>query len=57
MIFNVEVLDILGRQIYNLQGSNSNEVYDLSILSNTAYIAKVTLSNGQVITKKAVKLH
>ena len=57
MIFNVEVLDILGRQIYNLQGSNSNEVYDLSILSNTTYVAKVTLSNGQVISKKAVKLH
>lgn len=54
-ISNVVILDILGREIYNLQGSNSTEVYNLSQLSNAAYIAKVTLSNGQVISKKAVK--
>lgn len=54
-ITNVEVLDVLGRQVYNLQGNNSVEIYDLSKLSNAAYIAKVTLSNGQVISKKAIK--
>ncbi|MBO6879982.1 hypothetical protein [Winogradskyella sp.] len=54
-ITTVEILDVLGRQVYNLKGNSSVEVYDLSRLSNTAYIAKVTLSNGQVISKKAIK--
>ncbi|WP_299365991.1 hypothetical protein [Winogradskyella sp.] len=54
-IKTVEILDILGRQIYNLQGTSSAEIYNLSKLSNTAYIARVTLSNGQVISKKAIK--
>ena len=56
-IDNVQILDILGRQIYDLRGNNSTEVYNLSKLSNAAYIAKVTLSNGQVISKKAIKQH
>jgi len=54
-IASVKIVDVLGRQIYNLQGSNSTEIYNLSQLSKAAYIAKVTLSNGQVITKKAIK--
>ena len=54
-ITNVVILDVLGREIYNLKGSNPRELYNLSRMSNTAYIAKVTLSNGQVISKKAIK--
>ncbi len=54
-IQHVEILDVLGRQVYSLTGNNSVEVYNLSKLSNAAYIAKVTLSNGQVISKKAIK--
>jgi hypothetical protein len=54
-IEKVEILDILGRQIYNLTGNNSVETYNLSKLSKAAYIAKVTLSNGQIISKKAIK--
>ncbi|WP_179021610.1 lamin tail domain-containing protein [Winogradskyella forsetii] len=54
-ISNVEILDALGRRIYNLKGSNATEVYNLSQLSQSAYIAKITLSNGQVISKKAIK--
>jgi len=54
-IQHVEILDVLGRQVYSLTGNSSVEVYNLSKLSNTAYIAKVTLSNGQVISKKAIK--
>ncbi|WP_296311915.1 T9SS type A sorting domain-containing protein [Winogradskyella sp. UBA3174] len=54
-ITNVKILDMLGRRVYNLSGSNSTEVYNLSKLSKAAYIARVTLSNGQVISKKAVK--
>lgn len=54
-ISNVEILDVLGRRIYNLQANSATEVYNLSKLSQAAYIAKITLSNGQVISKKAVK--
>ncbi|WP_407557031.1 choice-of-anchor D domain-containing protein [Winogradskyella sp. 4-2091] len=55
IITNVEILDVLGRRIYNLKGNSSTEVYNLNQLSQAAYIAKVTLSNGQVISKKAIK--
>lgn len=52
---NVTIFDLLGREIYNLPASQSREVYNLSQLGKAAYIAKVTLSNGQVISKKAIK--
>ncbi|MFC0603257.1 beta strand repeat-containing protein [Winogradskyella pulchriflava] len=54
-IINVEILDVLGRRIYSLKGNNATEVYTLSKLSKAPYIAKVTLSNGQTISKKAIK--
>ena len=54
-IAKVDLLDCLGRHIYSLTGSSSREVYTLSKLSKAPYIAKVTLSSGQTITKKAVK--
>ncbi|QXP80365.1 MULTISPECIES: choice-of-anchor D domain-containing protein [Winogradskyella] len=56
-IKHVDIMDVTGRIIYNLQGNNATEVYDLSKLSQAAYIAKITLSNGQVISKKAIKQH
>ena len=56
MIINtVDILDVLGRTIYKLTGQNSTETYNLSQLSQATYLARITLSNGQVITKKAVK--
>lgn len=54
-IKHVDIMDITGRRIYSLPGNNSIEVYNLSKLSMAAYIAKITLSNGQVISKKAIK--
>ncbi|MGJ8591239.1 MAG: T9SS sorting signal type C domain-containing protein [Aquaticitalea sp.] len=54
-IKSVEIIDLLGRTLYKLQGNGNTEIYNLSNLSQSAYIAKVTLSNGQVITKRAVK--
>ncbi|MFK7832929.1 MAG: lamin tail domain-containing protein [Winogradskyella sp.] len=56
-ITNVSILDITGRQIYDLKGNSAVEVYNLPALSKGPYIAKVTLSNGQVISKKAIKQH
>ncbi|WP_397363950.1 Calx-beta domain-containing protein [Olleya sp. R77988] len=54
-IKTVKIFDALGRLIYDLKGNNSIETYNLSNLSQAAYIAKVELSNGQLINKKAIK--
>ena len=56
-ITNVMILDLLGRTVYDLDGERSTEVYNLEKLDKSAYIARVTLSNGQTITKKAMKRH
>jgi hypothetical protein len=54
-IQQVVILDVLGREIYRLDGNSAVEIYNLDKLSSTAYIAQVKLSNEQVITKKALK--
>ncbi|QDO93386.1 choice-of-anchor D domain-containing protein [Formosa sediminum] len=54
-ISKVVIFDMLGRRIYSLNGNNSTEIYDVSKLSRTAYIAQITLANGQTISKKAIK--
>lgn len=54
-IKSVEIIDMLGRILYKFKGSNSSETYNLTNLSSTTYLAKVTLSNNQVLVKKAVK--
>ena len=54
-IKSVKLFDVLGRLIYDLKGSSHTEIYNLSNLSQATYIAKIELSNGVVVTKKAVK--
>jgi hypothetical protein len=54
-IKSVNIYDLLGRQLYQFKGENTSETYRLSHLNNSVYIAKVALSNGAVVTKKAVK--
>jgi len=54
-ISSVKIMDMTGRIIYQLKGSSSTEIYNLSKLSQSAYIAKVELSNGQTITKRTLK--
>ncbi|MCB0448120.1 MAG: T9SS type A sorting domain-containing protein [Gelidibacter sp.] len=54
-IQSVEIIDMLGRTLYQLKGTNATETYNLSNLSQAAYIAKVKLSNGQTIAKRAIK--
>jgi hypothetical protein len=45
----------VGREVYQLKGNGSVEVYTLDKLTKAPYIAQVQLSNGQIITKKAIK--
>jgi hypothetical protein len=52
---SIEIIDLLGRTLYRLEANGNSKTYNLSNLSQATYIAKVELSNGVVITKKAVK--
>ena len=52
---SIEIIDLLGRTLYKLTANGNSIIYNLSNLSQATYIAKVELSNGFVITKKAVK--
>ncbi|MCF1190513.1 choice-of-anchor D domain-containing protein [Mangrovimonas sp. AS39] len=54
-IDKVQIYDLLGRSLLTFKGNSSKEVLDLSSLSSSAYLAKITLNNGQEITKKAIK--
>ena len=54
-IQHIEILDQLGRRLYQLKGNSGIQIHELSKLSQATYLAQVTLSNGQVITKKAIK--
>ncbi|MBP0905778.1 T9SS type A sorting domain-containing protein [Mariniflexile gromovii] len=54
-IKSVQIFDMLGRQLYSFKGESTSETYKLSNLNNSVFIAKVALSNGAVITKKAFK--
>ena len=54
-IKNIKIIDLTGRVVYNLNGKNSSETFNLSNLGSSTYVAKITLSNNQVVHKKAIK--
>ena len=54
-INTVSIFDLLGRQLYAFKGQTNSETYNLSNLNRSVYIAKVALSDGTTITKKAFK--
>jgi hypothetical protein len=54
-IKNIQIIDLLGRTVYTFKGSSNTETFSLSNLSRSAYMARVTLSNNQIIVKKAIK--
>ncbi len=54
-IKNISIIDLLGRTIYTIKGNNYTELVNLSRLSKAMYIAKLELSDGTVIIKKALK--
>lgn len=51
---SVELMDMSGRRLNQLEGIYSTEIYDLSHLSHAAYMARIELSNGQIITKRFI---
>ncbi|MFT5215131.1 MAG: hypothetical protein ACI83H_000238 [Glaciecola sp.] len=52
---SIEIVDLLGRTLYKLGAQGNSQTFSLSNLSQATYLAKVELSNGYVITKKALK--
>ncbi len=52
---SIEIVDLLGRTLYQLDAQGNSQTFSLSNLSQATYLAKVKLSNGSVITKKAIK--
>ena len=51
----IQLYDVLGRLVAQKQTHSSNETLEASGLSQASYIAKVTLENGQTLTKKILK--
>ena len=51
----IEIYDVKGRRIYSLNGASNIEVFKLSNIKNSIFIAKAHISNGQVLTKKSIK--
>lgn len=54
-IKTVSIFDLFGRQLYQFNGQNDTEVFKLSNLNRSVFVAEVALSNGTVISKKALK--
>lgn len=52
---SIEITDLLGRTLYKLDVQGNSQTFSLNNLSQATYLAKVKLSNGKVITKKAIK--
>lgn len=51
----IKIIDLTGRELYNFEVKSNDAIYNLSILKSSVYVAQVTLSNGTVISKKAIK--
>ncbi len=54
-IDTLALFDLQGRLVYDLNVDASSKSFDLSKLKSSVFIAKATLSNGTVITKKSIK--
>lgn len=54
-IKEVGIYDLLGRNLYNFDGTSNSETYILNNLKSATYIAKVELSNNTILYKKFVQ--
>ncbi len=53
-IKSISIYSLLGQQVYSLKGNSKSQTYTLSNLKNTVYIAKITLNNGSIDSKKII---
>jgi len=54
-IKSVEIIDLLGRIVHSFKANKHTEIYDLKHISHAVYIARVVLSNDQIVTKRILK--
>ncbi|AXT18764.1 T9SS C-terminal target domain-containing protein [Flavobacteriaceae bacterium AU392] len=52
---SVRIIDLTGRTLYDFDANGNNTIFSLSNLNRSIYIAQVKLTNGIVLTKKALK--
>jgi hypothetical protein len=52
---SIEIFDLLGRKLYHFYPQSNDETFRVSRLSTTLFVARVTLDNNAVFTKKAIK--
>jgi hypothetical protein len=52
---SIEIIDLLGRKLYHFYPQSNDERFVVSRLRTTLYVARVTLDNNAVFTKKAIK--
>ena len=52
---SIEIIDLLGRKLYQFYPQSNDERFVVSRLRTTLYVARVTLDNNAVFTKKAIK--
>ncbi|WP_339916085.1 hypothetical protein [Yeosuana marina] len=53
-IKSINIIDLQGRMLYKLKGVNNEETYNLPHLNQSIFIANIELSNGALVTKKAI---
>ncbi|NND12206.1 MAG: hypothetical protein HKN96_13475, partial [Flavobacteriaceae bacterium] len=57
IISNVEILDLLGRQLYDIEIDellSGTERFNIDQIKNSIIIVKATLADGKVLTKKVI---
>ena len=54
-MISIQIMDLQGKLVYTFKTTGNDNTYNLSNLSIAPYIAKVTLVDGYVITKKTIK--
>ncbi|MEE9348733.1 MAG: hypothetical protein V3U80_01645, partial [Flavobacteriaceae bacterium] len=56
IITNLQAFDILGKQVVDMNPNSSNFDVNTNLNQGTVLIIKATLENGQVVTKKFIRL-
>jgi len=54
-IKSVEIVNMLGKIVRKYKGNHNSEIFDLSGVQPNMYIAKIELSNRQMVIKKIIK--
>lgn len=54
-ITNIQIFDTIGRLLYDIDVKEGDSNFKLEALNNTIFVVRASLSNGKVLSKKALK--